>query len=87
MTAHDFSDDPMLDALRGLREYDVSARRAQRLRDRCHTALRRHTNAPAHPRDAGTSRSRWTAGLLAGAWCCVYVFETIRRIAAVYRLE
>lgn len=69
-----------------LRDYDVSAERAQRLREQCHRLL-----SPTLGRDTIPAQrvpeSHWWSRLLriaAGTWCCVYLFETIRRAAMVY---
>ena len=82
MNAHDVHSDPVLGALRGLRTYDVTPARAQRLRRRCHAGLRRQRASTTRGSDAGAWR--WVMRILAGAWCVVYVLETIRRAAAVY---
>jgi hypothetical protein len=76
------TDDPILRTLRELRRVDVSAGRARRLRDRCQRSLAGPTAIePARRNDEWT---RLTLRVLAGVWCGVYLFETIRRAAAVY---
>ena len=82
MTPHDHAD-PLLDALQGLRDLDVSGARARRLRARCQARLQRQAITSA-PRSPEPTRSERTVRLLAGAWCCVYLFETIRLAVAVY---
>jgi hypothetical protein len=83
MRSSDVEKEALMTALGELRTYDVSAIRADRLRARCHRVLEMRS-APACPSD-GLS---WppVVRLLAGAWCIVYLFETIRRTAAVYGL-
>jgi hypothetical protein len=73
-------DDPVLGALRELRAVDVSADRVKRLRSRCHKGLKMQ-----HPQGRAT-RNLWRqgAGVAAAAWCALYLFETIRLVAAVY---
>ena len=83
MRPNDIQADAVLAALRELRTYDVSAVRAQRLRTRCHRGLTMPDSYRYLPRssEAGV----WRAGrVLAGAWCVLYLFETLRRAAAVY---
>jgi len=74
----------MLDALRDLRRHDVSSARAQRLRERCHRSLRQQHASTAGRRERETHRVNRAVRLVAGAWCCVYLFETIRRAMTVY---
>ena len=85
MTIDDWQDDEVLAGVAGLKTFDVSARRAQRLRDKCHVRLGR---APRHAVTAGApggSLFRRVIGpALGGAWCLVYLVEIVRRAAAVY---
>ena len=84
MRPSDIHDNPVFDALRELRAYDVSADRVKRLRSRCHRGLQlQHQQGNASP-SRGTSVWRRGAGVAAAAWCALYLFETIRRAAAVY---
>jgi len=76
-------EDPVLDALRELRTYDVSPARVERLRSRCHRGLRQHASRHLPQSDEASVWPR-AARVLAGAWSAVYVFETLRRAAAVY---
>lgn len=76
------TDDPILQTLRELRRFDVSAVRAQRLRNRCQRSLAGQKAIEPARRD--DERTRLTLRVLAGVWCGVYLFETIRRAAAVY---
>jgi hypothetical protein len=84
MRPNDIQGDAVLATLlRELRTYDVSSARAQRLRTRCHSGLTMQHSSSHLPRsrEAGA----WRAGrVIAGAWCVVYLFETLRRAAAVY---
>ena len=83
MRPNDIQGDAVLATLRELRTYDVIPARAQRLRTRCHSGLMRQDSSRHLPRsrEAGV----WRAGrVLAGAWCVLYLFETLRRAAAVY---
>jgi hypothetical protein len=82
MEPNDMTDDPILQTLRELPSFDVRAGRARRLRERCQRSLAGRTAiARARPDD---QRTRLTLRVLAGVWCGVYLFETIRRAAAVY---
>jgi hypothetical protein len=83
MRPKDVQEDPVLAALRELRTYDVSAARVERLRSRCHRGLKQHSSTHV-PR--GSEAGVWARAVrvLAGAWCALYVFETIRQAAAVY---
>jgi hypothetical protein len=83
MDSNHIPDDPILDALRDLRRYDVSSARAQRLRDRCHRTLQAQRASPAQA-DVEARRPRRAVWMLAAAWCCVYLLETIRRAVSVY---
>jgi hypothetical protein len=82
MSAYDVQSDHVLDALRVLRTYDVAPARAQRLRRRCHAGLRRQSASKTRRPDAGAWR--WVMRIFAGAWCVLYLLETIRQAAAVY---
>lgn len=83
MSPNDIQGDPVLAILRELRTYDVSPSRAQRLRIRCHGGLTMQDSSSHLTPSSGAGV--WRAGrVLAGAWCVVYLFETLRRAAAVY---
>jgi hypothetical protein len=86
MTPNDLQEDPVLATLRELRPHDVRRARAERLRTRCHTGLR--ASPPEPPRQVaqfgGTHAWPQAVRVVAGAWCLIYVLETIRRAAAVY---
>ena len=82
MRPNEIQGDEVLATLRELRTYDVSSARKQRLRTRCHSGLTMQDSRQLpRSREAGV----WRAGrVLAGAWCVLYLFETLRRAAAVY---
>jgi hypothetical protein len=73
MSFIDGQDEDVLAAISNLRAYDVSERRADRLRSRCHDVL----HAPRRPNLS-------VSVVLGGAWCVTYLMEIIRRAAAVY---
>jgi hypothetical protein len=85
MTVDDGQDDDLLAAVARLGTRDVSQRRANRLRRRCHAVL--HAE-PAPKRSAamtnGTAFQRIIGPALGGAWCLAYLVEIFRRAAAVY---
>jgi hypothetical protein len=85
MTVDDGHDDPTLAAVASLRTHDVSLRRRQRLRRRCHALLQAQ---PDPKRSAGmvtgTAFRRIIGPALGGAWCLAYLAEIMRRAAAVY---
>jgi hypothetical protein len=63
---------------------DISAGRAQRLRDRCHRELRKRTAAgPAH---RSTVWRRIVGPALIGTWGAIYLIVTFRSAAAWYGL-
>ena len=83
MNATDYDEDPVLRTLRELRRIDVSPSRAERLRARCHRRL--EAQDPGGQVSHSDARGwRQVVGILAGAWCVLYLFETIQRAAAVY---
>jgi hypothetical protein len=84
MNPSDTHDDPIMDALRELHRWDVSAVRARRLRERCHRSLAAQQPLTRGRQDRATTLSRRTLRVAVGAWCCVYLFETLRRAAAFY---
>ena len=76
MTFDDDQNDPVAAAVASLRTYDVSERRAERLRRRCHARLQVQPGNDAFRRVIGPA--------LGGAWCLAYLVEIIRRAAAIY---
>jgi hypothetical protein len=82
MNRKDTHQDPLFAAIPELRTYDVTPARAQRLRERCHRGLRLQHAARVHRLEPTV----WPriVRIVAGAWCVLYVLETIRRAAAVY---
>jgi hypothetical protein len=84
MSSKDVQEDPVLAALRELRTCDVSPARAQRLRSRCHRGLtlRQASRHLLRRSEAGVWRRAMR--VFAGSWCAAYVFEILRRAAAVY---
>lgn len=84
MSPNDIQPDPVLAALRELRTYDVSAARVQRLRTRCHADLESRNSSGHVRRSSGEDLWRRALPVLAGAWCVLYLVETIRRAAAAY---
>ncbi len=82
MSANDSQRDPWLAALCELRTHDVSPVHAQRLRKRCHRQL--GEQEVSSDRQRGPMAGMWMriAGAVAGAWCVVYLVETVRRAAA-----
>jgi hypothetical protein len=86
MNPHDIEKDPALEVLQQLCTYDVGGDHARRLRGQCHSALETpDASRPVRP-NRETDGWRRAIGVLAGAWCVLYVLETIRRAAAVYGL-
>jgi hypothetical protein len=88
MNTTDVRDDAVLATLSALRRRDVSRSRAERLRRHCHTALRVAKTPPfaSGVISRGSAWRRMVGPAVAGAWCAIYVFETIRRAAAFYGL-
>ena len=84
MTPNEIQSDPVMAALRELRTFDVSPARARRLRARSLGRLETRDSAGDGIHVARTSPWHHAARLLAGAWCALYLVETIRRAAAVY---
>jgi hypothetical protein len=74
----------MDEIFRELRQYDVSPARATRLRDRCHRLLQEQRGSSDERRDGTPHRPQRAVRMLVGAWCSVYLFETIRRAVSVY---
>ena len=87
MNTDDVRDDAVLSSFSALRACDVSRARAECLRRECHAALRRPEARPSGSAviRGGSWRRRMLGPAIAGAWCAVYVFETIRRAMAFYR--
>ena len=81
----DIDNDPLFDEVATLRMRDVSERRADRLRRRCHAVIESQRRRRA--RD-GTLRPvsfrRVIGPAVAGVWCIVYLAEIIRRAAEIY---
>ena len=75
--------DDVVELLRELRLHDVSPSRARRLRARCHDVLKARTSS-GHVSDRTADVWPRAIRILAGAWCVLYVFETIRFAAAFY---
>ncbi len=72
-------------SLAGLKTLDVDRRRADRLRARCHAALRSRTASSLQPAAADRKwLRRAIAPGVAGAWCLIYLLEIIRRAAVIY---
>ena len=84
MRPDDIQEDPVLAALRELRTCDVSAARVKRLRSRCHGGLKTQHSSRHVPRSSGAGAWQRPVRVFAGTWCVLYLFETIRRAAAVY---
>lgn len=86
MTFTDDQDDELTAAIAALRTYDVSERRADRLRTRCHGLLQAQPR-PTAPRGipTGALLRRVIGPALGAAWSLAYLVEIIRRAAAVYR--
>jgi hypothetical protein len=88
MNTTDVRDDAVLATLSALRTCDVGRSRDERLRRRCHAVLRQTTTPPFDGglTVEGASWRRMVGPAIAGAWCAIYVFETIRRAALFYGL-
>ena len=88
MNTADVRDDAVLASLSALGTCDVGRPRAERLRRHCHDALRVAKTPPlaggAIPE--GSAWRRMVGPAIAGAWCAIYLFETIRRAATFYGL-
>ena len=84
MTPNDLHADPVFAALRELRTYDVSPRRAQRLRAQCHRASKSREQAGKLPSTPPPGIWIRVTSALAAAWSVVYFLETIRRAVAVF---
>jgi hypothetical protein len=84
MRPKDIHGDPVLATLRELPTYDVRADRAERLRTRCHGGLTMHGSATQSPQRSLAGGWPRAVRVVAGAWCVLYLVETIRRAAAVY---
>jgi hypothetical protein len=84
MSPQDIHGDPVLATLRELRPYDVRSDRAERLRTQCHRGLTMQDSSRPSPGRSEAGVWRRAVRVLAGAWCVLYLVETIRRAAAVY---
>jgi hypothetical protein len=87
MTAdrHDPSADDVLASLATLPACDVSERRSQHLRRRCHALLQAEPPGKRWSWPSDEAPFERTIGPAIGAaWCLVYVVEIVRRTAAMY---
>ena len=86
MTVDDGQDDPILAAVASVKSFDVSAKRARQLRQRCRAVLqtRSEPRRPAVTMMKGSAFQRLIGPALGGAWCLAYLGEIFRRAAAVY---
>ena len=77
--------DDILAAVASLRTGDVSQRHARRLRSLCHALLQTEPG-PKRPAvmSIGTGFQRVIGPALGAAWCLAYLFEIMRRAAAVF---
>jgi len=85
MTVDEREKDDVFDAVANLRTRDVSRRRADRLRNRCHALLQ--TKPEEHVTLGAMSDAllrRVIGPVLGGAWCLAYLVEIIRRAAAIH---
>ena len=85
MTSDERSHDTVLAAVARLGTWDIDRARAERLRGRCHRALRSYE--PRASSHAPVDRRLWrqvALPIFAGAWSAIYLFEIIRRAAAIY---
>jgi hypothetical protein len=70
--------------LRLMPPHDISGARAQRLRQRSHREMRGRTAPrPEHP--GALVWRRLVGPALIGAWSAIYLIETFRAAAALYR--
>jgi hypothetical protein len=83
MSPNDSQDDRLFAALRELGSCDVSPAYAQDLRSRCHRGLQA-SDLPTHVPRSNVESVWRVLGMLAGAWCVLYLLETMRQAAAVY---
>ncbi len=85
MNTDDVREDQVLGEVVRLRPYDPGRIHVERLRRRCHAALRSREQrpAPSVPRDSTWWR-RAAGPALVTAWCIAYLLEIVRRAAAVY---
>ena len=84
MRPKDTPGDQVLATLRELPTYDVRYDRAQRLSTQCHRGLAMQDSSSHSPRRSGAGVWRRAVSVLMGAWCVLYLVETVRRAAAVY---
>jgi len=84
MSEDHLGDDPVLAGMMTLRPHDVSARRADRLRSRCHGELEQCRRRSVETRFADRSLRRVVVPAIASAWCAVYLCEILLRAAAIY---
>lgn len=71
-----------LAGLDGLRLHDVGETHATRLQARCHARLQAQEAATGAAGEITLWRKAGPA--VAGAWCAIYVFETLRRAVIFY---
>ena len=85
MTIDDPERDELLAAVTSLRAYDVSSRRSDRLRGRCHARLQdRRRPAASTGAVSGAIVRRVIGPALGAGWSLVYLLEILRRAAAAY---
>jgi hypothetical protein len=84
MKLKDIQGDPVLAALRELPTYDVRSDRAERLSAQCHSGLAAQDSSGQSPLRSEAGVWPRAVRVVAGAWCVLYLVETIRRAAAVY---
>jgi hypothetical protein len=78
-------DDDVLASLARLRTWDISPRRARRLRGLCHAMLQAEPSVERWSSLVSFSPfRRHIAAALGGAWCLAYLMEIIRSTAAIY---
>jgi len=76
--------DPVFAALAQLRPHDVGARRAERLRSRCHRVLEQRRRRSVERRFARMSLRRVVVPAIASVWCAAFLWEILLLAAAIY---
>jgi hypothetical protein len=84
MKPKDTHEDSVLATMRELPAYDVRSDRAERLRARCHSGFAMQESSRQSPQRSEAGVWPRAVRAVAGAWCVVYLVETIRRAAVVY---